>query len=55
MFIKYKQCMELDQGYWIQFGDNTLITKKESRSASFGTKVVPCLWRADLNSVTGSS
>ncbi len=32
--------------------------KRDSGSASFGAKVVPCLWRADLsfmNSVTGSS
>jgi hypothetical protein len=34
-----------------------LLAKKDSRSASFGAKVAPCLWRADLsfmNSVTGS-
>ncbi len=33
------------------------LVKRESRSASFGSKVVPCLWRGDLsfmNSVTGS-
>jgi len=32
------------------------LVKRESGSASFGTKVVPCLWRVDLsfmNSVTG--
>ncbi len=31
--------------------------KRESGSANFGTKVVPCLWRADpsfMNSVTQS-
>jgi hypothetical protein len=34
-----------------------LLVKRESGSAGFGTKVVPCLWRADLsfmNSVIGS-
>jgi hypothetical protein len=48
--------MDLDQGYWIQFGENTLslikgvdlLVKRESRSASFGAKVVPCFWRVDL-------
>ncbi len=33
------------------------LVKRDSRSASFGTKVAPYLWRADLrfmNSVTGS-
>jgi len=36
----------------------SITNKRESRSASFGTKVVPCLWRANLsfmNSVTRCS
>ncbi len=57
--------MDLDQGYWIRVLENTLssikgvdpLVKRESGSSSFGAKVAPCLWRADLsfmNSVTGS-
>jgi hypothetical protein len=58
--------MDLDQGYWMWVLENTLsnikgvdpLVKGESRSAGFGTKVAPYLWRADpsfMNSVTGSS
>ncbi len=35
-----------------------LLVKRESGSTSFGAKVAPCLWTADLssmNSVAGSS
>ncbi len=33
-----------------------LLDKRENRSATFGAKLEPCLWRADpsfMNSVTG--
>ncbi len=57
--------MDLDQGCWIWVWENPLskwkgwihFLKRKSGSACFGTKMVPCLWRADLsfmNSVTGS-
>jgi len=59
--------MDLGQGYWIRVlkrytylreEGQIRLFKEESRSACFGAKMVPCLWRADLsfrNSVTGSS
>ncbi len=51
-------CVDLDQEYRIQYKEGVeLLFQEESRSASFGAKVVPSLNGVDLsfmNSVAGS-
>jgi hypothetical protein len=58
MFICYKIWVNLDQEYLIQnLKWMELLLQKESRSASFGTKVAPYLNGVDLsfmNSIAGS-